>query len=426
MTVINTNIKSLVAQNALKGNNRALSAAMEQLSTGKRINSARDDAAGLAISSRMTAQIRGLDQAVRNANDGISLLQTAEGAMVEVTNMLQRMRELSIQAANDTYSSSDRASLDLEYQQLMAEISRIAGNTEWNGMQVLNNTNVDGQRIGTGGLLSNPDAAGTEVRSIKFQVGANADQTIGVAFKDFSFGVGTPPVASEAQLNLSANDLTGAKVFRLVLNNVTFSATLGSAISGSSTSTTEAEALRAALVSAIQSGVGYENVLVTRVGTTLTVQDSEGRPIGSLTADKANGSAVTTTAVKTTVATGSPAVVATQPPSQAIFSGSARLNNTSITSSANANTAIARIDEAINRVNNERAMFGAVVNRLTYAGDNLTNVSMNTSESRSRILDTDYAKASSELSRTQIIAQAATAVLAQANTDQQTVLKLLQ
>jgi flagellin len=310
MTVINTNIKSLVAQNAIKSNNRALSSAMEQLSTGKRINSARDDAAGLAISSRMTAQIRGLDQAVRNANDGISLLQTAEGSMVEITNMLQRMRELSVQAANDTYSSSDRESLNLEYQQLMEEISRIANNTEWNGMQVLNNTNVPGKSIGTGGTLNDPDAPdGEEVRSIKFQVGANADQTIGVVFKNFSFEVGT-----------------------------------------------EAQA----------------------------------------------------------------------PDNTAVFSDTAQLNDTDITTSANANTAIARIDEAINRVNNERAMFGAVVNRLTYAGDNLTNVSMNTSESRSRILDTDYAKASSELSRTQIIAQAATAVLAQANTDQQTVLKLLQ
>ena len=108
MTVINTNIKSLISQNALSKNNRALSSAMEQLSTGKRINSAKDDAAGLAISSRMTAQIRGLDQSIRNGNDAISMLQTAEGAMIEITSMVQRMRELSVQAANDTYSEADR------------------------------------------------------------------------------------------------------------------------------------------------------------------------------------------------------------------------------------------------------------------------------------------------------------------------------
>jgi len=126
MTVINTNIKSLVSQTALNANSKSVAAAMEQLSTGKRINSAADDAAGLAISSRMTAQVKGLDQAVRNANDGISLLQTAEGALIEVTNMLQRMRELAVQAGNDTYTSSDRTSLNLEYSQLMQEINRIS------------------------------------------------------------------------------------------------------------------------------------------------------------------------------------------------------------------------------------------------------------------------------------------------------------
>ena len=315
MTVINTNIKSLISQNALNINSRALSSAMEQLSTGKRINSAADDAAGLAISSRMTAQIRGLDQAVRNANDGISLLNTAEGALIEVTNMLQRMRELAVQAANDTYTDNDRASLGLEYKQLMIEINRIAQNTQWNGMSILNNNSASGTSIGTGGTVDDPTATGTELRNIKFQVGANANQTISVQFRDFS----------------------------------------------------------------------------------IPMDATTGEPKASVT-----------------------------PAPTTIFSDDATLNNTSISSSVNANTAISRIDVAINRINEQRATFGAVVNRLTYAGDNLTNVSQNTTESRSRILDTDYAKASSELSRTQIIQQAATAVLAQANTDQQSVLKLLQ
>ena len=314
MTVINTNIKSLISQNALNTNSRALSSAMEQLSTGKRINSAADDAAGLAISSRMTAQIRGLDQSIRNANDGISLLNTAEGALVEVTNMLQRMRELAVQAGNDTYTDTDRAALGLEYKQLMIEINRIAQNTQWNGMSILNNNTTAGTTIGTGGTVADPTAAGTELRNIKFQVGANANQTISVQFRDFSIAM-----------------------------------------------------------------------------------TSTGEPDTSAS-----------------------------PASNKIFSGNAKLNNTSISTSANANTAIAALDSAINNINEQRATFGAVVNRLTYAGDNLTNISMNTTESRSRILDTDYAKASSELSRTQIIQQAATAVLAQANTDQQTVLKLLQ
>jgi flagellin len=304
MTVINTNIKSLVAQNALGKNSRALASAMEQLSTGKRINSAADDAAGLAISSRMTAQIKGLDQAVRNANDGISLLQTVEGAMVEMTNMLQRMRELAVQAGNDTYTDDDRTSLNLEYGQLMQETNRITQNTQWNGMDVLNN----GPAIGTGGLVDDPESAGDELRNVKFQVGANASQTISVQFKNFSIPT-----------------------------------------------------------------------------------DPDGIPEDT-----------------------------------DVFSGDAKLNDTEILSSATANTAIGRLDNAIKNIDDQRATYGAVMNRLTYAIDNLTNVSQNTSESRSRILDTDYAKASSELARTQIIQQAATAILAQANMDQQSVLKLLQ
>ena len=314
MTVINTNVKSLISQNALNINNRALSKAMQQLSTGKRINSAADDAAGLAISSRMTAQIQGLGQAIRNANDGISLINTAEGALIEVSNMLQRMRELAVQAGNDTYTDVDRGAIAVEFKQLLTEINRVAQNTQWNGMSVLNNNNNYGTSIGTGGTIADPSASGTELRNVKFQVGANANQTISVQFRDCSIPM-----------------------------------------------------------------------------------TSGGEPDSNATPD-----------------------------SWSVFSGDAALNALSIASSADANVSIGNIDAAIDKINNQRATWGAVVNRLTYAGDNLNNVSQNTAESRSRILDTDYAKASSELSRTQIIQQAATAVLAQANTSQQTVLKLLQ
>ena len=314
MSVINTNIKSLVSQNALNKNNDALASAMQQLSTGKRINSAADDAAGLAISSRMTSQIRGLDMAVRNANDGISLLQTAEGALIEVTNMMQRMRELSVQAANDTNTASDRTSLNLEYGQLMQEINRVAQNTQWNGMSIMNNTTSGASAIGTGGTVAAPATAGTELRNIKFQVGSSANQTISAQFKDFS---------------VPMND--------------------------------------------------------------------DGTPDPTFAPDETQ-----------------------------IFSGEAQLNDTDITTANNANTAMGRLDAALEKIADERATYGAVINRLTYAGDNLTNVAQNTTESRSRILDTDYAKASSELARTQIISQAATAMLAQANQSPQSVLKLLQ
>jgi flagellin len=314
MSVINTNIKSLVSQNALNKNNESLASAMQQLSTGTRINSAADDAAGLAISSRMTAQIRGLDQAVRNANDGISLLQTTEGALVEVTNMMQRMRELSVQAANDTNTASDRTSLNLEYVQLMQEINRVAQNTQWNGMSIMNNTTSGASAIGTGGMVAAPATAGSELRNIKFQVGSSANQTISAQLKDFS-------------------------------------------------------------------------IPMTATG----IPDTTVVPAVTL-----------------------------------IFSGTARLNDTDITSVNNASTAMTRLDAALGRIADERATYGAVINRLTYAGDNLTNVAQNTTESRSRIMDTDYAKASSELARTQIISQAATAMLAQANQSPQSVLKLLQ
>ncbi len=172
MSVINTNIKSLVSQNAMVKNNRSLADAMQQLSTGKRINSAKDDAAGLAISSRMTSQITGLNQAVRNGNDAVSMLQTTEGAMIEMTNMLQRMRELAVQSSNDTYTAVDRSYLDLEFQQLKTEINRITDTTEWNGMAFLN------------GSTTNDDGT---VGKFEFQVGANDGQIITHTIADMGF-----------------------------------------------------------------------------------------------------------------------------------------------------------------------------------------------------------------------------------------------
>ena len=422
MSVINTNIKALIAQNAGTYNNRALSSAMQQLSTGSRINSAADDAAGLAISSRMTSQIRGLNQAVRNGNDAVSLLQTAEGAMIEITNMLQRMRELAVQSASDTNTIDDRNYLNLEYQELMKEVSRIASNTEWNGMNILNNTDVG--VAGTGGDV------GVGIRNVKFQVGANADQTIDVGMKDFSFGTGTPATASVTNLNLMGEDLTDAKIFGLTLGSTAFSVEIGTAVASASyaDAVTGATALKTALETEIQSTVGFEDVTITRVGATLTINDPHGRASSAFTAAEADNTAVTATNVAvydtSSVATG--AVDPGIANANAVFTGAARLNDTDVTTQDDSDTAIGRLDGAIAAVNEERATLGSVINRLTYSVDNLTNVSQNASESRSRVLDTDYAKATTELARTQIIQQAATAMLAQANSQQQTVLALLQ
>jgi len=277
MAVVNTNIAASIAQSALAKNERALGNAMEQLSTGKKINSASDNAAGLAISTRMTSQIRGLDQAIRNAYDAVSMVQTAEGALDEMTAMLQRMRELALQSGTGTTDSSDRSYLNSEFVALRAEIDRIATNTEWNGRPILNG---NAGASTTGGLSS-----------VSYQVGMNAAQTIAVTFGNFTDSTGS--LSGLASKTLSA-------------------ATIASAI---------------------------------------------------------------------TVASG----------------------------------AIGELDLAMTAVSNQRANFGATQNRLIHAVDNLTNVVTNAEVTRSRIMDTDYAEATSELARTQIIQQAGTAMLAQAN-----------
>jgi flagellin len=287
MAVVNTNVNASVAQNALVRNERSMNQAMERLSTGQRINSAGDDAAGLAISSRMTSQILGLEAGIRNANDAISMVSVADGALVEVTNMLQRMRELALQASNGTTTSADRSYLSSEYMNLLSEIDRIAENTQWNGTDILNNT-----------------TAGTS--TIAYQVGANGGQTIDVDFGDMT------------------NTASGTFAALTALNS-----------SGGLTSTTSTAALT--------------------VGT----------------------------------------------------------------------SAVSAIDTAITTVNSQRATYGAAINQLTYAVDNLSNVKVNAEAARSRISDTDYAAETSELARTQIIQQAGTAMLAQANQLPQTVLSLL-
>jgi flagellin len=274
---INTNVRSLMAQQALTVNGRNLDKVMQQLSTGQRINSAADDAAGLAVSQVMTAQIKGLDMAVRNANDAISMLTTAEGALDAVSNMVQRMRELAVQAANGVYSSTQLGYMDDEYQALGAEIDRVLANTTWNSMAVF------GGSIGTSG-------------SVVFQVGAGS------------------------------------------------------------------------------SSLDTISISLTSVGTFSSIA---GGSIGSIGASSA------------------------------------------------ATTAIGVLDDAVDGIAQLRSTLGATINRLNYAADNAVNISTNTKASRSSILDTDYAAATTELARSQIIQQAATAMLAQGNQLPQTVLALL-
>ena len=291
MTVINTNMASQVAANALMRNSRDSSQAMQRLATGKRINSAKDDAAGLAISSKMTSQILGTAQAVRNANNAISMIQTADGATVEIGNMLQRMRELSVQYSNGTNTSADQANINVEFKELATEIERVADNTQWNGMNILKGINTDGD--------------------VTYQIGANANQTITVNFADFELAAGATSYSDGS----SAGGVYGADLSGMIAS----SASITAATSG-----------------------------------------------------------ITTT-----------------------------------------------LDTAIAGVNTQRAKYGAAINRLDYAADNLTNISQNATASRSRITDADYAKETAELARTAIIQQAATAMLVQANAQPALVISLL-
>jgi flagellin len=252
---------------------------MEKLSSGKQINGAIDDASGLSKTNSRSMQIVGLNQAMRNANDGVSMLQTAEGALGEVTNMLNRMRELAIQAGNDTNTSSDRYALDAEYQQLNREISRIATNTQWNGMNVLNSTEV--------GVAGTSSDVSSGVRNVKFQVGANSNQYLNVGLKDFSYNVGISASTSETKLTLG--DMRDKQYFQFsigkdVINNgttgtQTISFDMSRAIAGATMTEEELVDFETKMSEAITASTGYTNVAVSRAGNDIYVRDGEGRSI---------------------------------------------------------------------------------------------------------------------------------------------------
>ncbi|MDA9578320.1 flagellin [Gammaproteobacteria bacterium] len=315
MSVINTNVSATIASNAILRNDRAMGTAMERLSTGLRINSAKDDAAGLAISSRMKAAVSGLEMAAKNANDAISMLEVAEGATLEISNMLIRMRELAVQSASGTYSATDRDAMDLEFGALLSEIDRVAKNTTWNTMSILNGDD-------------DYTAAGVAT-SVDIQLGANASQKMTLEFKSW-----VPSVTVDAQ----------------------------SAVDGASAN-------------------GQDNFAA---GTKSSAFGEASLYWGA---------------------------------------GPAAIN---IDTADAAEWAIDQLDKAILGASGERAKYGAYMSRLEHSSDNLLNVAQNTDQSRSRIEDADYAVETSELARTQIISQAATAMLAQANQAKQGVLQLLQ
>jgi len=358
---------------------------MERLSTGVRINSAKDDAAGLAIASKMTAQIKGLNQAVRNANDAVSLIQTAEGALVETTSMLQRMRELAVQSASDSNVTADRTALNQEFSSLRDEINRVGANTQWNGTNILNK--------------SFSSSTGT----FKFQVGANAAQTIDISIGNYTSAQttqGTTAVATTTTANSGPGAAAVAQVSTVTIDGAPALGDIISVTAGDKSFTHTVTAGAGAIQTVTEIAAAINTGLGTISGATVSLNAG----VMTFTASTAG--------VGFDISTG-----------QAGLLGGIR--STSITSQANSNTAIAALDVALATVNTGRSEMGAVMNRLQYASDNLANISANATESRGRILDTDYAAETTELARTQIISQAGTAMLAQANQMKQTVLSLL-
>ena len=470
--VINTNVMSLNAQRNLSTSGMGLATSLQRLSSGLRINSAKDDAAGLAISERFTSQIRGLNQAARNASDGISLTQTAEGAMGETSNLLQRMRELAVQSANSTNSTSDRQALQGELTQLVAEINRISSSTEFNGQRIID------------GSFSNAS----------FQVGANANQTItfaigsmkassiggiatatgtevtAAASTDLTIAVGggaATSIASSAGFTGAANgqDATSAYAKAAAINDagigglsVTASTagtqTVG-AIGGTAADTynltingvaiyTNQDVATALTNSQLRDAInGVSNqtgVIASLNGGDMTLTAADGRNITvteSGTGFTAGTDGLTVTAgdfaaakrgtlsvsALSTIDIGG--TVATVGLNAAIARDALGVDSISISTSAGAQAAILRLDAALGSVSTNRASMGALQSRFTSAITSLQTTSENLSAARSRIMDTDFAAETANLTKSQILQQAGTAMVAQANSIPQNVLSLL-
>lgn len=540
MTSINTNVSAQLTANALTQNNRAMSQTMERLSTGSRINSAADDAAGLAIVSKMDAQVTGLNQAVRNANDAISMIQTADGAAVEIDSMLQRMREISVSSSNGTNTTADLTNMNKEFANLATEIQRVVDTTQFN------NTNILDGSVGTNGVVS-------------FNIGANASQAVDVDFANFALGSSTAtsdeqtialtlleiravPTGSEIQLSeadgstiiiddaaiVAAQALTGGvgtdlqdtdfatfiqaantqMAANTSMNQMTFAvgsadisilgtranegvggltsmvqkvtltgvetaisanASVGDTVGSAAVRGTQSLNITLADINTVPGG--SETIVTDSQGATFNITDAHlvtaGATTGHSDATSAHYMAAlntraaastsfegvtfaigdlddTITAIQDVAGTGSIVSV-----NQRIGSGlettlgtltqnavgkvagdadvmAADISDFLVAGTqAQATTTLDELDAAIAGLASQRAEFGSWVNRLEHTVDNLTNVSQNTSASRSRIEDADYAVETSELARTQIISQAATAMLSQANQQAQSVLALL-
>ncbi|MCE9790664.1 flagellin [Shewanella indica] len=391
---VNTNVTSLSSQKNLNNANSALKTSMERLSSGLRINSAKDDAAGLQISNRLTSQINGLDVAQRNANDGISIAQTAEGAMQESTNILQRMRDLSLQSANGSNSAEDRAAMQKEITSLQKELTRISDTTAFGGQKLLN-----------GSYETQP-----------FQVGANANETISVTLGDVGAdAIGKSGQTVEGQLSvaniesLTKNDNSGDGISGTLTFGYTPAGGTASDIKVDVATGDDADSLAAKI-----------NTALADTGVTVSV-DSGNINFGGIAN---NGDALTLAAVDDA------------DPSQEVSPATAltlggddtkleAVEGLDISTADGAQSAVSVIDAAIAGIDSQRAELGAVQNRLSFTINNLNNISTNVSDARSRIQDVDFAKETAQMTKQQILSQTSSAMLAQANQLPQVALSLL-
>jgi len=483
MLTINTNVASLNSQRNLSGSQSALSTSLERLSSGLRINSAKDDAAGLAISERMSGQVRGMDQARRNANDGVSMAQTAESALSSAGGILQRIRELAVQSSNSSNSSSDRQALQSEVTQLTSELDRISQTTEFNGQKLLD---------GSSGTLT-------------FQVGANANQTIsatGSNFRTSNYGnnnvttaqaatatasslvtaqtitvagalgsaayttkagdsaktiaAGINQLASQtgvkAEARTDANLALGANgTFSINITSDNATATTVSFRTGATVANADdyAEAINAINAASGKTGVtaqydpdslggikltnasGADIKIDNNAGSsaiTLATYDNTGATPALVAAGGATASGASVVAVGAVSFDAEKSFVVTDAGSGLALSGSSSLKTVGsldITSFANSQKALKIVDSALQAINGQRAQFGALQSRFENTISNLQSSSENLSASRSRIQDTDFAAETAKMSRNQVLQQAGTAMLAQANQLPQQVLSLL-
>lgn len=484
--VINSNIASLNAQRSLNTSQTALATSLQRLSSGLRINSAKDDSAGLAISERMTAQIRGLNQAARNANDGISLAQTAEGALTEVSSNLQRLRELAVQSANATNSASDRASLDAESTQLIAEITRVASQTSFNGTTLLDGsftsqafqvgananqtisvTSIADSRatglgsntlVAAGTLMGTTKAAAATLAGgnlVAVEAGLTVTTVNGGTTAAFGYAALADAKAIAAAINTNAATVgvTATASNSATLSALSAAGTVSFTLGGTSTAAISAAVTDptdlTALMGAINGAAGTTGVTATFTSTSaknsLTLTSSDGSDISIL--DYANTSAVvgdtiafsgvtlTEGGADSSLKIGSVSLSSTKGAitlaghnadvfntATSTFSSVASL---SLTTAANAQLAIAVVDAALGQVNSSRGDLGAYQNRFSSAIANLQTTAENVSAARSRIQDADFAAETASLTRNQILQQAGVAMLAQANALPQQVLTLL-